>query len=445
MQNFCNESVQSLKNVSDEEKLSEILDDPVAFGEYFCDLNFFDYQERILLDPNPRISIRTGRQVGKTTVLAVKALHKAFTNPEQQILIIAKSWRQSAIMFSRIRNLIHRNSWIESQIKKETATMIYFLNGSEIYCLPAGYSGDTIRGYSPDLIIVDEAAFVPDEVFLAIEPSIAVTQGEIVYSSTPFGKRGVFYQCFISSGWSCHHVKSSECPIIPKDFLQRESESKTKNEYLQEYEGEFLSDADNYFPRDLVFSVTKDYAESSEPLKNREYFLGVDVARMGKDETVYSIVEYDGVKCKLVRLIATQKLPTTDIVGRVKRLHEKWDFSLILIDETGVGGGPADQLKEANVPIKLVTFSVNTKNEMYPNLKFMMEHNLLEIYQNQKLEAQLTDLGYSHTSGGKFKFSHSERGHDDYPDSLALACYALMQPRGRMEMLEDPENVLGLR
>jgi len=42
----------------------------------------------------------------------------------------------------------------------------------------------------------------------------------------------------------------------------------------------------------------------------------------------------------------------------------------------------------------------------------------------RKLFYELSDLRYELTSSGNVKIHHSEGGHDDYPDSLALACWA---------------------
>ena len=65
---------------------------------------------------------------------------------------------------------------------------------------------------------------------------------------------------------------------------------------------------------------------------------------------------------------------------------------------------------------------MNTKLDMYSNLKLWMEKGLLALPNHKKLLYELKDFRYELTDSGGLKLHHSERGHDDYPDALALAC-----------------------
>ncbi len=59
----------------------------------------------------------------------------------------------------------------ESQLKIELA------NGSRILCLPGEEA--TIRGFSPNLLVIDEASRVPDDLYRAVRPMLAVSQGRL--------------------------------------------------------------------------------------------------------------------------------------------------------------------------------------------------------------------------------------------------------------------------
>ena len=123
---------------------------------------------------------------------SVLALHKALTWPGSLILILAPAERQAKELFSKMvvsyRTLDHviptascRNLGMELS------------NGSRIEALPG--TEKTIRGFSGvDLLIVDEAARVADELYYAVRPMLAVSGGRLLMLSTPFGKRGVFYE-----------------------------------------------------------------------------------------------------------------------------------------------------------------------------------------------------------------------------------------------------------
>jgi len=112
-------------------------------------------------------------------------------------------------------------------------------------------------------------------------------------------------------------------------------------------------------------------------------------------------------------------------VGEVKILDGKYDFEKVYLDETGAGEGPTDWLKESlsEERVEGIKFTIKSKQDMYSNLRKMMEQGRIKFPNHKKLIYQLMDLRYETQSSGDLKIHHSERGHDDYPDALALACW----------------------
>src|SRR3989338_10865188 len=206
-------------------ELKETLSTPVSFFRVATGYMPYSYQQNILNDTSNRIIFRSGRQVGKSEVIASIVMHTALTNDNQLILITAPTQRQSDIIFTKICRFIanlEKIVPIKSIIDKMLSEFIKFDNGSEIHCLPSG-EGDNLRGFSPNLLIVDEAAFVKEKVFTAIEPSIIKTQGRYILISTPFGKRGRFYNTYMKDDtFSKYYVKSEDCPDIKKEVLEQE-------------------------------------------------------------------------------------------------------------------------------------------------------------------------------------------------------------------------------
>lgn len=373
---------------------------------------------------------------------AAKAIYHALSRERAQVLIVSPSLRQSSLMFRKVRAFLQHNL-VKGEIEAESQTMIIFKNGSEIHCLP-GNNPDTVRGYSPTLLIIDEAAFVKDELYVAIEPALAATNGQMVLVSTPFGKRGRFYMaCQPDSGFETYLTKSEESPLITEEFLNGMRASKTELEYRQEFEGEFLEEQDTYFPRELVLSmIDEDLDYRDHPESQREHYLGVDVARYGLDETTYIIAEVDKTQnVKIVFIKSTTKKPLTDVIGRVKALHALWDFKGIYIDATGIGAGSADVLKADGLPLKQlgssvgdpnkhkagIQFTLKNKEEMYKNLKLIMEQGRISCPKHDKLIFQMCELQYEFTEAGHLKLHHPDNGHDDYPDALALAVAGLIK------------------
>ncbi len=138
----------------------------------------------------------------------------------------------------------------------ETALTMELANGSRIIALP-GEEG-TIRGYSGvSLLVIDEAARVPDGLYFSVRPMLAVSRGLLVALSTPFGRRGWFYDEWRSCNpWDRVRVTAAECPRITAEFLAEERAVLGEHWFSQEYELVFRDVIDSLFRQediDLMF------------------------------------------------------------------------------------------------------------------------------------------------------------------------------------------------
>lgn len=162
------------------------------------------------------------------------------------------------------------------------------------------------------------------------------------------------------------------------------------------------------------------------------YILGVDLARFGADETALVVVEQlaFGGDCFVCFMETYQGQSLSHTIGRVKQLDKMFNFKRVMIDETGLGAGVVDSLKESvGHRIEGVTFTQDSKSEMFTNLKLMMQQKKL-IIQNKnmsemgkKLVYELLIINQEVLETGKIKLSHDERSHDDLVCALALAAF----------------------
>jgi phage FluMu gp28-like protein len=103
------------------------------------------------------------------------------------------------------------------ELRQEPATRVEFANGSRILSLPG--TEKTVRGLSKvSMVIIDEAARVEDELIAAVRPMLAVSDfgGRLIALSTPFGKRGWFFEAWHNGGedWTRVEVRAEDCPRI---------------------------------------------------------------------------------------------------------------------------------------------------------------------------------------------------------------------------------------
>ncbi len=204
------------------------------------------WQERLLRTAAARVLLLCCRQSGKSTVTAALALFEALYRPESLVLLLSPSLRQSQELFRKVQDFRNRLG-PSTPVKEESALRVEFSNGSRIVALPG--NEETIRGYSGvRLLIVDEAARVPDTLYLSVRPMLAVSGGRLVCLSTPFGRRGFFFEEWSgTASWERIRITADQCPRISPAFLKEERESLGEWWYRQEYLCEFSDTNDQYF------------------------------------------------------------------------------------------------------------------------------------------------------------------------------------------------------
>ena len=186
------------------------------------------------------------RQSGKSTTTAALALHQATYRPGTLALLLSPSLRQSAELFRKVAGLYGAMSE-PVPTEAESALRLELTNGSRIVSLPG--TEHTVRGYSGvDLLVVDEASRVLDSLYYSIRPMLAVSGGRLIALSTPWGKRGWWFENWTSGdGWERTVYTAEDCPRISGDFLEQERRSMPAAWFSQEYRCEFAEDSGAVF------------------------------------------------------------------------------------------------------------------------------------------------------------------------------------------------------
>lgn len=237
--------------------------DPVLFAREALGFLPDPWQEKVLRWSGKGLLLNCSRQSGKSTTAASLALHRAKFFPSSLVLLISPSQRQSSELFRKVQEFL-KSLPADQQPKliEDNKLSLTLRNKSRIVSLP-GKEG-TIRGFSgADLIIEDEAARVPDELYIAVRPMLAVSGGRIILMSTPFGKRGHFFRDWTEGGdsWERIMITARECPRISPEFLEEEKAAMGDWWFRQEYLCEFVETVDQVFNYDLVQAAIDDDIE----------------------------------------------------------------------------------------------------------------------------------------------------------------------------------------
>jgi hypothetical protein len=212
-----------------------------------------DLKQTEVLDSRAKRGIlNCSRQWGKSSVTAAMAVHRAWTEAGSLVLVASPSERQSA-EFLRKASAFVMKLGIRPRGDGDQDLSLLFPNGSRIVGLPATEA--TVRGFSAvSLMLIDEAARVPDAMYKALRPMLAVRNGDLWLMSTPYGQRGFFYEAWAHGGeqWKRISVSAMECSRIPSEFLEEEQMVLGSKWFAQEYMCTFVDNGTNWFGRELV-------------------------------------------------------------------------------------------------------------------------------------------------------------------------------------------------
>lgn len=232
------------------------------------------WQIDLLLAEDKEIIVNASRQSGKSSTLMIKAIHKALSKPRSLSLIVAEQ-RQSNEDLKKARDIVEvLSKWLTDRFEgkislgliTDAKTTLEFGNGSRVVALPAN---EKVRGYSaPNLIIIDEAGYLDDEVFIAVRPMLATGVGQLILASTPKGTERFFYHEWLNPRYRHFQVEWWKTSHITQEFIEKE---KLLGEayYRQEYCCEFLDDVSALFTeRSLRASIDEDEEVLEAEMRN---------------------------------------------------------------------------------------------------------------------------------------------------------------------------------
>ncbi len=214
------------------------------------------WQERLMKTRSRRVILCCSRQVGKSTCVGIIALHRAIYRPGALVLVVAPSIRQAGELYRKIQEMARI---VGVNLTEDTKTTATLKNGSRILALPG--TEQTIVGFSAvDSLIIDEAARADNELVYATRPMLAVSKGSLFMLSTPYGRRGAFFEAWNSDDpqWERISITATECPRIDPAFLEEERRALGPVWFGQEYLCQFADVAGAVFSHNAVMAALGD-------------------------------------------------------------------------------------------------------------------------------------------------------------------------------------------
>jgi hypothetical protein len=220
--------------------------DPAIFATEALGLDLDPWQREVLQSTGKRDLLNCSRQAGKSTTAAVLGLHAALYKPGSLTLLVSPSLRQSSELFRKVTDL---RALLPSQpdLVEDNKLSMAIKSGGRVVSLPG--SEQTIRGFSgATLIIEDEAARVDDALYMAVRPMLATSNGRLILTSTPYGKRGHYWKEWSEGkNWKRTEIPATQVARISPAFLEEEKAALGSWWYSQEYLCEFRESSDSVF------------------------------------------------------------------------------------------------------------------------------------------------------------------------------------------------------
>ena len=442
--------------------------EPVIFSKEVLRFLPDKWQEDVLRDlaESPKVAVKSGQGVGKTGVEAVVLLWFLSCFPFPRVVATAPTKQQlHDVLWSEASKWMERSPLLRS-ILKWTKTYIY-MSGYEKRWFAVARTAtkpENMQGFHEDnmLFIVDEASGVADPIMEAILGTLSGDNNKLLLCGNPTRTTGTFYDAFNRDLklYKHHTVSSLDSPRTNKDNIEAliRKYGEDSNVVRVRVKGLFPDQEDDVFmPSEVVEQCCSPRYELPEGKGMAQVILGVDVARLGYDETV--IYRNFKGQLKLVRQRHGQNLMATvgDIVKEYKRILKGFpDYHGKIyanIDDTGLGGGVTDRLREVKKEQKLKRLYIIPINaaerietdtkagkdaaEHYNNLTTHMWATLRDLFKEKDVVleddtetvAQLITRKYTMASNGKLeiepKKEMKKRGLEspDRADALALSCY----------------------
>lgn len=209
------------------------------------------------------VLLNVTRQGGKSFTTAALAIRTALLEPPALILVLSRSLRQAGELFQAKLKPLYRAMGEPVKVRRETALQLELENGSRLISLPG--NEETIRGYSGvNLLILDEASRIPDDLFRSVRPMLAVSGGRMAALSTPWGRRGWFFEqaTSLNPTWRRWVIPASKCPRITPEFLRQERLMHGETWFKQEYCCSFEDVVDAAFAEDIIRAAVSDGVEA---------------------------------------------------------------------------------------------------------------------------------------------------------------------------------------
>lgn len=364
-------------------------------------------------------SVCSSRQCGKSILMAEVLIYFAGNNNNTVSIIVEPTFNQCKNIFNTIETWLRQTDIVEKYNNQEMSILL--INGSKIIC-KSGAQRESLRGFTCDFLAVDEACFLPEDIYPLILPWTNAKNAPILLVSTPLFKEGTFYNFWSNpdgkTSFSFDWSKYDKSKYLSKDKLEYFRKTMPKNQFEAEFLGKWIEDGSYCFT-----NISKCTRNDNNDIQNIEY-VGIDWGTgQGNDYTWITFMNNNGdVSVKYFNDIdtANQIDIIADIINKIPTLKK------VLVEKNSIGKVFGDNLKTKLINKSILEFfnTVNdTKKEIIEDLITAFSNELINLPNDPELISQLLHYTVEKTKTG-YTYNGLKGYHDDACISLGLCWHA---------------------
>jgi len=312
---------------------------PLMWAEEELDWTPRTYQRIELLCTHKRRLLRWARRLGKSDLLALRALHKAHTTGDIAVLVAAPFLKQVETVFDKVIKLANRSEAVSETLARYVKTPnheINFTNGSKIVGFTTGDKGDVARGQEAHFIICDEMDMMKDDAYAALYPMLTEDEDrEFWGSSTPTGRRDKFYQLAHSTRYRESHHTGREHPNYSPEIELEQKDVLSDSQFIHEFLAEWGEEEEGVFKHVFINESLREYdLADMAPQPGWIYTIGVDWNKPKHGDQIIVVGRNPRGEIWLVdwQEISVQKRTHTTAVEKIIELNRYWRPSSIYLD-----------------------------------------------------------------------------------------------------------------
>lgn len=371
--------------------------------------------------------IKARRQTGKSIMLELYILKFALEHKRSTIYYLSVTFKQCQKFFNELKNAIENAPFIAKINNGQL--VITFTNGSVINFISSEQDEAHLQGNSANLLVVDEAAFIPDDIFYTVLPYTNATRGQVICCSTPQWKAGFFWDLW------CDGLNDAEPEVMTFDFCNYNTSALLSDKRLeyyrkrlpvvrftQHYLGQFVEASGSVFGE---FSSCIGKPDVNAHFK--KVVIGVDWGTgQGSDDTVFTAITEDN---EVLEIKAFSDKDANQTIEELLKFADKFNTTKIVVEQNSIGNVFFDLLKKKakGKPYTIAKFltSNSTKAEIIDNLQVLFQNRQIIIPNFDKLINQLSVYERTISKTGKPVYNAPSGMHDDCVMSLCIAAWSV--------------------